>query len=233
MGAILGVVVGRSDIREPRTDGAGRCSAPGGRPIRLAGRSTSRRAQARPRRGAAPGSSGGAGRRCERRGASLQVLHRLVQPVQPVPHTSAAHSETHPHTARTTAQNGRLPARGGGRLRVHRARRAGGLRPHRGGAGERARQRDAGAAGGLRERAERRAGGEPRSARHRGDPRRRDDDARGGGVRRARGPRRSAPSLPAGGRKRPMAPPAACRPVGRSGSDGALNRPGAQSRQGC
>ena len=107
MGAIRGVVVGRSDIREPHTGGADQCSPPGGRPIRLAGRPTSRRAQARPRPGATPGSSGGSGRRCERRGASLQVLPRLVQPVQPVPHTSAAHSETHPRTARTTAQNGR------------------------------------------------------------------------------------------------------------------------------
>ena len=56
---------------------------------------------------------------------------------------------------------------------------------------------------------------------------------RAGGVRRARGLKRNAPSLPAGGRKRPIAPPAACRPVGESGSDGALNRPFAQSRQGC
>ena len=44
---------------------------------------------------------------------------------------------------------------------------------------------------------------------------------------------RNAPSLPAGGRKRPTAPSAACRPVGQSGSDGAPNRPCAQSRQGC
>ena len=35
------------------------------------------------------------------------------------------------------------------------------------------------------------------------------------------------------GRKRPKASSAACRPVGESGSDGALNRPFAQSRQRC
>ena len=36
-----------------------------------------------------------------------------------------------------------------------------------------------------------------------------------------------------GGRKPPKAPFVACRPVGQSGSDGALSRPFAQSRQGC
>ena len=110
------------------------------------------------------------------------------------------------------APGGTGAARGGGRLRARRARRAGGARPRRGGAGARSRQCDAGAADGRRERPER--------------------PARGGGVRRERGPRRSAPSLPAGCRKRPIASPAACRPVGRSGSDGALSRPGAQQRQG-
>ena len=53
-----------------------------------------------------------------------------------------------------------------------------------------------------------------------GDLRQRDDDPRRGGVRRAGSLKRNAPSLPAGGRKRPKAPSAACRPVGRSGSDG-------------
>ena len=45
--------------------------------------------------------------------------------------------------------------------------------------------------------------------------------------------RGACPSLPVGDRKRPKTPSAACRPAGESGSDGALNRPFAQSRQGC
>ena len=90
MGAIREVVVGRSDIRELRTDGAGRCSAPGGC-LRLAGRSTSRRAQVRPRRGAAPGSSGdqvaaasGRARACRCSTASYSQSSRFRMPQQPI-----------------------------------------------------------------------------------------------------------------------------------------------------
>ena len=70
-----------------------------------------------------------------------------------------------------------------------------------------------GATDGCRERLECPADGEPQPARHRGDPRQRDDDVRRGGVRRARGPRRSAPSLPLRRPKRPKTSSAACRPV--------------------
>ena len=77
------------------------------------------------------------------------------------------------------------------------------------------------------------ASGGPRQARHRGDPRPRDDDARRGGVRLARGLKRNAPSLP---QRRSEAAEGAFRglwPGGECGSDGPLNRPYAQQRQGC
>ena len=113
------------------------------------------------------------------------------------------------------------------------SRRAGGLRPHRGGAGGRARQRDAGTVGGLRERPECLVGGEPERPRHRSDPRQRDDEPRRGGIRWAGGVCGARPRhYRYGGGKRPKSSCAACRRVGRCGSDGALSRPGAQQRQG-
>ena len=85
------------------------------------------------------------------------------------------------------------------------------------------------AADGRRERPERPACGELRPARHGGDPRQRDDDARRGGVRRAGGLRRNAPSLPAGLVAERRTRGAVSHGNAReSGSDGALNRPGAQ-----